>query len=261
MISHGDEIGRTQRGNNNAYAQDNEISWVDWQLEPWQRELLAFTRQVFAVRHANPVLRRRSFFRGRPIDAAGAKDLTWLRPDGTEMTDGDWHDAGNSVLCMLISGEAADETDDRGRPVRGDTMLLLINGGFDPVTYVLPTVAGEGKWRLVVDTAGGTHGRWEKEQVALPGFSLSLLRYGVERRATWMGGEYASHTIEDIIAPAPEDVSAERSVDEPGAPVAEVASASAPDVRVGDAANAAADTASAAPAAEPMPSAPTRTAV
>jgi glycogen operon protein len=118
------------------------------------------------------------------------------------MTDADWHDAGNSVLGMLISGEAADETDDRGRPVRGDTMLLLINGGFDPVTYVLPTVAGEGKWRLVVDTAGGTHGRWEKEQLALPGFSLSLLRYGVERRATWMGGEYGIHATDDGAAPA-----------------------------------------------------------
>ena len=201
MISHGDEIGRTQRGNNNAYAQDNDITWVNWDLEPWQRELLAFTRQVFAVRHANPVLRRRSFFRGRPINAAGTKDLTWLRPDGTEMTDADWYHGSGSVLGMLISGEAADERDDRGRPVRGDTMLLILNGGFDEVAYALPVLASDGRWRRIVDTTGGESSVWEEDRIAVPGFSVQLLRFDGDRRSTWMedGVPNVAHSVEATV--------------------------------------------------------------
>jgi glycogen operon protein len=193
MLSHGDELGRTQRGNNNAYAQDNEISWVDWELEPWQEELLEFTRRVLAIRHTNPVLRRRSFFRGRPIGAAGVKDLTWLRPDGREMTEADWHRGDNRVLGMLISGEAADETDERGRPVRGDTMLLLLNGGFDAATFRLPRVAGEGAWVKLLDTAypeGMDVPVGDDTEV--PGFSLALLRHGVDRRLTAAARESAA---------------------------------------------------------------------
>jgi glycogen operon protein len=92
MISHGDEIGRTQHGNNNAYCQDNEITWVHWDLEDWQRELLAFTQRIFQIRHSNPVLRRRSFFRGQVVNSSGAKDLSWVRSDGQEMTVADWLD-------------------------------------------------------------------------------------------------------------------------------------------------------------------------
>ncbi len=182
MISHGDEFGRTQGGNNNAYAQDNEISWIDWSLEPWQRELLAFARRAFAIRHANPVLRRRSFFRGRPVHAAGAKDLTWLRPDGHEMTNDDWEAGRTHAIGMLISGEAADETDDRGRPVRGDTMLLLLNGGFDEQTFTLPDVPGDGAWRTVVDSASDAHGPTGGDAVQLAGFSIALLSFGADRR-------------------------------------------------------------------------------
>src|SRR3712207_438098 len=115
MISHGDEVGRTQRGNNNAYAQDNEISWVHWDLDDRRRALLAFTRKVFAIRHLNPVLRRRTFFRGQVMDHAGVKDLTWIRPDGQEMRQENWDDQITHALGMLVHGEATDETDDRGR--------------------------------------------------------------------------------------------------------------------------------------------------
>jgi glycogen operon protein len=187
MLSHGDELGRTQKGNNNAYAQDNETSWVDWSLEPWQRELLDFTRRAIAIRHVHPVLRRRSFFRGRPVGGAGAKDLTWLRPDGTEMTDGDWHEPDRRVLGMLIHGEAADETDERGRPVRGDTMLLLLNAGFDPVEFTLPPGGSPGVWTRLIDTVDGQVEPVEDPVVRLEGFSLMLLRHGVERRTGWTG--------------------------------------------------------------------------
>ncbi|AHG91350.1 glycogen debranching enzyme GlgX [Gemmatirosa kalamazoonensis] len=233
MISHGDEIGRTQRGNNNAYAQDNDISWIDWSLEPWQEELLAFARHVFSVRHGNPVLRRRSFFRGRPVNAAGVKDLTWLRPDGEEMGDHTWGEAGNHAVGMLISGEAADETDDRGRPVRGDTMLLVLNGGFDDVEWTLPSMAGDGQWRCVVDTASDEQGPVTTSQIHVPGFSLVLLRYGQERRAelpVWARDTIAAPTL--LPGPKPSRVEptvAEPAVAEPAVaePAAEPA---APDV-------------------------------
>jgi glycogen operon protein len=182
MISHGDEIGRTQRGNNNAYAQDNAISWVDWALEPWQEEMLEFTRRVLAIRHTNPVLRRRSFFRGRPVGGEGVKDLTWLRPDGREMGDGDWHRGDTQVLGMLLSGEAADETDERGRPVKGDTMLLLLNGGFEAATFRLPALDADGGWVKMVDTAQPMIDVPAGAEVEVPGFSLALLRFGTDRR-------------------------------------------------------------------------------
>jgi glycogen operon protein len=185
MISHGDEIGRTQRGNNNAYAQDNEVTWLDWELEPWQRDLLAFTRKLFAIRHANPVLRRRSFFRGRPVGQAGAKDLTWVRADGLEMTEDDWHAADAHALGMLIAGEAADETDERGRPVRGDTMLMLLNAGDEAVEFRVPVINGNGRWVVLVDTHAGNAQGFEPVNAGaftVPPFSLALLRHGSNRR-------------------------------------------------------------------------------
>jgi glycogen operon protein len=189
MLSHGDEVARTQRGNNNAYAQDNETSWVDWALSDWQQDMLAFARRVVAIRHANPVLRRRSFFRGRPIGAEGAKDLTWLRPDGREMTEADWRDGSRRVLGMLISGEAADETDDRGRPVKGDTMLLWLNGGFDAVACTAPALPDAGTWVSLLDTARDDDAPrvLAGDALTVDGFSLVLLRHGAERRLALSG--------------------------------------------------------------------------
>ena len=117
---------RTQLGNNNAYAQDNETTWVDWTLNDAQRALLHFTRRVIAVRLANPVWRRRSFFRGGK-DASGMRDVTWLAPSGLEMHDADWADAERGVLGMLIDGNATDAVDDQGRALRGDTVLFLVS--------------------------------------------------------------------------------------------------------------------------------------
>jgi glycogen operon protein len=198
MLAHGDEIGRTQRGNNNAYAQDNEITWVDWTLEDWQLELLEFARRVFAIRHANPVLRRRHFFQGGRTHANGLKEVTWLRADGTEFTDADWHQRGSHVLGMLINGAATDETDDRGRPVRGDTLLLMLNGGPRDVAFALPSVPDDGTWFCLVDTSVDSVTRpqpVEEAPVTLAAHSLVLLRHGTERRfdlPTPMAA-YASH--------------------------------------------------------------------
>ncbi|HWB42937.1 MAG TPA: glycogen debranching protein GlgX, partial [Gemmatimonadales bacterium] len=153
MLSHGDEMGRTQNGNNNAYCQDGPLTWVDWRLTPLERQLLGFTRAVFAIRVANPVLRRRNYFRHEPAHPGGAKDLTWLRPDGKEMTEADWTDSSNHVLGMLILGEATDELDERGRRPMGEVILLLTNGGARSRPFTLPIMESPGVWTEILNTA------------------------------------------------------------------------------------------------------------
>jgi isoamylase len=181
MILHGDELGRTQLGNNNAYCQDNELSWVHWDLDERQRHLLEFTRQIMAIRKANPVLRRRSFFTGRTLSRDGAKDLTWIRPDGQEMAEEDWADSSGQVLGMLIHGEATDEVDERGRPIFGDTLLLLLNGGIRSRYFELPKVDGPGVWQELVNTARPEGRRAVRTLgVNLVAHSLILFRLGEE---------------------------------------------------------------------------------
>jgi isoamylase len=173
MLSHGDELGRTQRGNNNAYSQDDETTWVRWTLDANAQQLLAFTRELFALRRRHPVLRRRSFFRGAPVAGDGSKDVTWLRPDGAEFTDDDWRRDADHALGMLLRGEASDEIDDRGRPVAGETLLLLLNGGAAPCTFTLPPM---GTWRMLVNTAPAVTHHRSGETCELRRHSLVLLR-------------------------------------------------------------------------------------
>jgi glycogen operon protein len=152
MLLGGDELGRTQWGNNNAYCQDNEISWVNWNLDAADRELLEFTRETLRIFRENPVFRRRGFFAGRPV-RGGSKDVTWLHPSGREMTPGDWDDGVQKAVGMLIDGEATDEVDERGRPVSGQTVLLLFNGGEASRRFVLPDSGQAGVWEELVNTA------------------------------------------------------------------------------------------------------------
>jgi isoamylase len=175
MIAHGDEIGRTQRGNNNAYCQDNEITWVDWNLDDARRELLAFTAKVIELRQTNPVFRRRYFFAGNPLTDAGVKDVTWIGPRGKEMTETEWSDPDGRVLGMLIHGEASDEIDERGRLNRGATLLLVLNGGGEAQTFHLPSLAETGSWEEIVNTARPEAGVITEVGVILDGHSLILL--------------------------------------------------------------------------------------
>jgi len=182
MLSHGDEIARTQCGNNNAYAQDNETTWLNWELDDRKRQLLAFTRRCLHLRHSHAVLRRRHFFTGEPTVKGGPKDVSWIRPDGLEMTGYDWGDRSGRALGMLIWGDATDETDDRGRAIVGETLLLILNNGADGVRFTLPQVEGTGMWTQLIDTA-----RYELEVVDhgfidLAPFSLVMFRYGENRR-------------------------------------------------------------------------------
>jgi glycogen operon protein len=180
MLLGGDEMGRTQSGNNNAYAQDNEITWFDWDLDQPRRDLLQFTRDVVDIVRSNPVLRRRSFFRGRPV-AEGVKDVMWIRSDGAEMTDDDWSDARLHHLGMLIPGPGADEVDERGRPVFGDTLLLLVNGGARSRFFLMPALEEQGMWQEILNTARPGRRVVRKPGVPLVAHSLVLLRHGVEQ--------------------------------------------------------------------------------
>jgi glycogen operon protein len=180
MLSHGDEIGRTQRGNNNVYCQDSELSWMDWELDDAGRRLLAFTREVLRIRRENPVFRRRRFLSGGPV-AQGVKDVSWLRPDGAELEDAEWQDPKLRVLGMLVHGEASDELDERGRPNRGDTLLLLVNASGRSRRFALPSLPEGGAWTRLVDTARPTAAPLRPDALNLSAHSLVLLQYGVPK--------------------------------------------------------------------------------
>jgi glycogen operon protein len=182
MLAHGDELGRTQRGNNNAYAQDNEITWVDWNLDACQKALVEFTRKLIAIRQAHPVLRRRHFFKGAVVDGSTQKDVTWIRPDGKEMGDEDWRDQSVRVLGMLIDGAATDEVDERGHAVSGDTLLMILNGGEQDVSFSLPALGGEKIWVIMIDTARDDMPVVRESLVQVKAHALMLLRFGADRR-------------------------------------------------------------------------------
>ena len=182
MISHGDEVARTQKGNNNAYAQDNDTTWVSWELDWRQKELLAFTRRILAIRRAHPVLRRRHFFRGAPVDLSGHKDVTWIRPDGRELTEDDWRNPEASALGMLIAGNATDEVNDRGHPVHDDTLLLIVSNAESDVAFQLPELSHRGIWAELVNTARHELTLLKESCVKLLPYSVVLLRYGRDRR-------------------------------------------------------------------------------
>ncbi|MEW2511481.1 glycogen debranching protein GlgX [Streptomyces sp. NPDC046870] len=155
MLCHGDELGRTQRGNNNAYCQDNEISWIDWELTDEQRALAGFTRRLIALRAAHPVLRRRRFFRGETATHARQPlpDLMWLRPDAREMTDRDWQRGDAHTVGVFLNGDAIAERDSYGRRMIDDSFLLFVNGYWEPVVFRLPDDSFGERWTTLIDTA------------------------------------------------------------------------------------------------------------
>ena len=175
MLAHGDEMRRTQHGNNNAYGLDNETTWVSWNLDARARDLLAFTRQVFALRAEHPVLRRRHFFQGAsPGSKPAAKDVVWLRPDGGEMGSDDWKASDTRAFGMLLPGEASVELDERGRGVGGDSLLLAFNPSGRAVRFVLPHVAAPTHWEHTLCTVKHRRRRLRRGSVRVVPHSLSL---------------------------------------------------------------------------------------
>ena len=158
MLAHGDELGRTQGGNNNVYAQDNEISWVDWDLDSDQRDLLAFTSAAIALRQAHPVLRRRRFFAGdaKHGGLSPLGDIEWLKPDGQNMDEGDWNSGFARSLMVFLNGDAIPEPDTMGQRIVDDHFLLLFNGSSDSITFTMPPKAFGEAWSVRLNTADGS---------------------------------------------------------------------------------------------------------
>jgi glycogen operon protein len=151
MILAGDEIGRTQLGNNNAYCQDNELSWIDW--EHADQDLLYFTVSLLAFRRAHPVFRRRRWFHGRSIHGGHAQDIAWLTPAGVEMSGEDWSVGFARSLMVFLNGQAIPTSDDRGQRIVDDSFLLAFNAHHEEVVFTLPDAAYGTRWHRVIDTA------------------------------------------------------------------------------------------------------------
>ena len=149
MMLGGDEFGRTQKGNNNAYCQDNEISWFDWKLVDTHRDLLEFARRLISFRRQHPVLRRRKFFQGKKLFGA-SKDITWLQANGTEMTEEAWNESRIHTLGMILSGDAIDEFNQEGLRIADETLLVLLNASESDVDFRIPRSAT--RWELLFTT-------------------------------------------------------------------------------------------------------------
>ncbi|MBV8331595.1 MAG: glycogen debranching protein GlgX [Candidatus Eremiobacteraeota bacterium] len=150
MLLAGDELSHTQHGNNNAYPQDNDISWIDWHDD----EMTAFVRALVAIRRSHPVFRRPRFFRGVTTGDLQLKDITWFSPEGREMTQADWEDSGRRCFAALLGGDTGDRFISlHGYPELDDTFLMLVNGHDAPVEFVLPPVGSVARWNAILDTS------------------------------------------------------------------------------------------------------------
>ena len=179
MLAHGDEIGRTQRGNNNAYCQDGELTWVSW--ETADQELLEFTRRVISLRRDHPVFRQRSFFTGTTMHGNGTKDLAWFGADGDEMTPSDWYDMRTRTIGMYLSGKDIRQVGPHGEPIVDDSFLILLHAGLEPTTFKLPGLPWGGSYQVVLDSTGKN---LDAVADAATGFELPALSLVVLRIAS-----------------------------------------------------------------------------
>jgi glycogen operon protein len=152
MLRAGDELSQSQRGNNNAYCQDSELSWLNWTLDDRKKEFLDFVRAVVRLRASQPALKRRNFFQGRRI--RGVRDIAWFEASGHEMRDEAWNNPSVRALAIRLAGDAIDDVDDRGRPITGDSVLILINAGREPVAFSIPSARGAAAWKAAAATGG-----------------------------------------------------------------------------------------------------------
>jgi glycogen operon protein len=152
MLLHGDELGRTQHGNNNVYAQDNELSWVDWARARDYQFLTDFVAKVTELRKDHPVFRRRRFFNGRPVRGTPLEDIGWFKPDGAEMSDEDWESGFAKSVCVFLNGEGIREPDTRGERLTDQSFLLLFNAHHEALEFSIPDRPGTERWHIVVDT-------------------------------------------------------------------------------------------------------------
>ncbi|MGQ0506915.1 MAG: glycogen debranching protein GlgX [Myxococcaceae bacterium] len=177
MICAGDEIGRTQGGNNNAYCQDNEISWLDWKLDGDRKALFEFTTRLVRLRKQNPVLQRRAFFKGDHIWDSRFKDIAWYRPDATEMVQEDWDKPFVRSLGLVLGGDAIPSPDERGQRIVGHTLLILMNAHHEALSFKLPESGWRPEWTLelyTADPAAGGESRHAGQSFEMVGRSLAV---------------------------------------------------------------------------------------
>ena len=177
MLLAGDEMGRTQQGNNNAYCQDNTISWVDWSQAAAEQEMLQFTETLAGLRRDHPVFRRRRFFRGQ-VPGAGKGDIVWLTPAGEVMTDADWEASYAKSLAAYLNGDAISEPDPRGGKITDASFLLLFNAHSKPLTFTLPEAGYAAGWEVIIDTASGVPGAIHppKKEIEVRDHAVVVLR-------------------------------------------------------------------------------------
>jgi len=182
MLLGGDEFNRTQHGNNNAYCQDNEMSWYDWNFDESAQQMVEFVARLSDVRRNSPILRRRRFFKGRPATPDSLKDISWIRRDGQDMNEGDWA-AGSATIGLRLAGDSIDESDAEGSSITSPTLMIVIHAASEPITFVLPAIErdeSEHTWEVILDTddaTGHSSQRYdERSEIEIPGRTVLLLR-------------------------------------------------------------------------------------
>ncbi|MFI8634093.1 glycogen debranching protein GlgX [Microbacterium sp. NPDC077663] len=171
MISHGDELGRTQNGNNNGYAQDNELTWIDW--SSIDQPLIEFTSVLARLRRDHPTFRRRRFFDGRPVrreEGAPLPDIAWIRPDGSEMQPEDWDSGFGRAVGVFLNGDGIRERDRRGEEIHDRHFIVFFNAGDETIDFTLPAATASPRWEVLVDTAGGV----DEIPIVDPGGTVSV---------------------------------------------------------------------------------------
>jgi isoamylase len=179
MICGGDELSHSQAGNNNAYCQDNELTWLNWELDADKQEFLAFVKQITLLWRTQPVFQRRRFFHGRGIRGSSIKDISWLDPTGQDMSDEAWNAGFIRCVGVRLAGDLIGDLDDHGEPIVGETLLILLNAHHEAIPFTLPLTKAEHRWQRILDTAAPNAEpvfRNEKEVYQLEGRSLSVLR-------------------------------------------------------------------------------------
>lgn len=153
MLLGGDEFGRTQQGNNNTYCQDNELSWLDWDLQPEQKDFLVFVQRLIAFRKEHPIFQRRDWFQGREIHGSGVHDISWFNTDGSQVSDEDWHEAEAKSIGIFLNGEEIPGPDRRGNRIFDDSFLILFNAQAEAQTFIIPKPLKDDRaWQITIDT-------------------------------------------------------------------------------------------------------------
>jgi glycogen operon protein len=197
MLLAGDEMGHTQKGNNNAYCQDNATTWLNWAASKHARnkQLLEFTRKLIQIFHEQPVFHRRKFFSGRAISGSESPDIAWLNPDGTEMTEEQWNAPHVRCFGVVLFGDSID-VDDEGEEISGDTVLILFNADHTvTVSFTLPDIEEKQPWQRLLDTfeANASQDEFEESSIyELRPCSMAVFRMGAEDSS--QSSESADHS-------------------------------------------------------------------